>query len=146
MSPFTDRFPDVAEREMLVLHIQQPGLSVLPGEYGFFEWYCEDDGCDCRRVLLQVLSPKHPHKILASINYGWESAAFYTRWMHDDKEAGREITSASLDPLNPQSELADALLNGFRDYVRGDSFYPQTLKRHYEMFKGTQKKKRPKRK
>lgn len=140
MIPFQDLFPDVAGREMLVLHIQQRGLPLPPGEYGFFEWFCEDAGCDCRRALLQVISPQHPGRILATINYGWESVAFYTDWMHGDAEAGRDITSASLDPLNPQSELADALLEGFREYLRRDPYYSQQLQRHYELFKSTQEK------
>jgi hypothetical protein len=138
MSPFDQRFPECAAAERLVLHIQEKGLPLPPGEYAFFEWYCEDAHCDCRRALLQVISPQRPGEILATINFGWESEAFYTRWMHGDAEAGREITNASLDPLNPNSELADALLEGFRDYVRRDSFYPQQLRRHYEMFKSTQ--------
>lgn len=136
MTPFIDRFPDVAGLEMLVLHVQQPGLPVPPGEYGFFEWYCEDDGCDCRRVLLQVISPKQPGKVLATINYGWESEAFYTAWMHGDAEARREITSASLDPLNPQSRLADRLLDGFRDFLRASPEFKVQLRRHYDLFKG----------
>jgi hypothetical protein len=140
MSPFIDRFPEVAGREMLVLHVQRAGLPLPQGEYGFFEWYCEDDKCDCRRVLLQVRSPQFPDRILATINYGWECRAFYTAWMHGDKQAGREITSASLDPLNPNSELADALLDMFRDYVSEEKSYAQMLKRHYDLFKGEQKK------
>jgi hypothetical protein len=138
MSPFDQHFPDCAGAERLVLHIQEKGLSLPPGEYGFFEWYCEDPKCDCRRALLQVISPQRPGEILATINFGWESAAFYDKQMPWEKDAGREITSASLDPLNPNSELAEALLEGFRDYIRHDSFYPQQLRRHYEMFKSTQ--------
>jgi hypothetical protein len=146
MSPFIDQFPDVAGREMLVLHVQQPGLPLPPGEYGFFELFCIDPDCDCRRTILQVRSPQFPGRILATINYGWESEAFYNKRMPWDENAGREITSASLDPLNPQSELADALLDGFREYVRRDSFFPQQLKRHYKLFKGPQRKRRRKRK
>jgi hypothetical protein len=142
MSPFIDQFPDVAGREMVVLHVQQQGLPVPPGEYGFFEWFCVNPDCDCRRALLQVRSPQFPGRILATINYGWESEVFYTRWMHGDQEAGREITSASLDPLNPNSELADALLDGFRDFLKAHPEANQQFKRHYELFKGPQKKKR----
>jgi hypothetical protein len=138
MSPFDQHFPDCAGAERLVLHIQEKGLPLPPGEYGFFEWYCEDANCDCRRALLQVISPQRPGEILATINFGWESEAFYDEQMPWEKGAGREITSASLDPLHPNSELADALLEGFRDYLRRDSFYPQQLRRHYEMFKSTQ--------
>ncbi len=137
MTPFHDRCPEADDGEMLVLHIKESGLSLPPGEYGFFEWYCDDPGCDCRRTVLRVISPQHPGRILATLNYGWESPAFYTEWMHGDTEAGLEITSACLDPINPQSELADALLDGFRDYVRRDACYPQQLQRHYELFKST---------
>jgi hypothetical protein len=144
MVPFIDRFPDVASREMFVLQVRQEGLAVPPGEYGFFEWFCNEDGCDCRRALLQVLSPQFPDRILATINYGWESAAFYTKWMHGDEEAGREISGASLDPINPNSELADALLGSFRDFLKAHPEANQQLKRHYEMFKGPQKKRRRK--
>ena len=138
MTPFRELFPDCAARELLVLRVEESGLPLPPGEYAFTEWFCEEAGCDCRRALLQVLSPQQPGRILATINYGWESAAFYTRWMHGDVEAGRDITNASLDPINPHSALADALLEGFQDYMRLDSFYPEQLQRHYEMFKATQ--------
>ena len=138
MTPFHDRCPEVTDGEMLVLHIKEPGLSLPPGEYGFFEWYCDDPSCDCLRTVLRVISPQQPGRVLATINYGWESPAFYTQWMHGDAQAGLEITSACLDPINPQSELADALLDGFREHVRREATYPQQLQRHYELFKSTQ--------
>ena len=85
MTPFMEKFPDCAGEEMLVLRIQEKGQSLPSGEYGFFEWFCEDKDCDCRRALLQVISPQRKGRILATINYGWESAEFYTRWMHGDE-------------------------------------------------------------
>lgn len=63
---------------------------------------------------------------------------FYTRWMHGDEEAGREIIEASLDPLNPQTELADALLDLFRDLLMTDPAYVARLARPYDMFKRVQ--------
>lgn len=66
---------------------------------------------------------------------GAASARFYTRWMHGDAEAGREIKSASLDPLNPQSKYAEILLDVFRDVVKNDPAYVARLARHYLMFK-----------
>ncbi len=117
MSPFDRQFPNCANAERLVLHLTDTAPPLPPGDYSFFEWYCEDPACDCRRALLQVGSPQYPGRILATINFGWESEAFYTERMHGDAEAGREIVSASLDPLNPQSELAEALLAKFREHV-----------------------------
>jgi len=98
--------------------------------------------CDCRRVLLQVISPQFPDEILATINYGWESAEFYNRKLPWVENAGRDITSASLDPLNPNSKLAGALLEEFRQHLRRETSYPQRLKRHYELFKRPRKKQR----
>ena len=131
---------------MFILHVQQPDLPLPHGEYAFFEWYCNEDGCDCRRALLQVLSPQFPGRVLATINYGWETAEFYNDKMPWQEDAGREITSGSLDPLNPNSELAAALLEGFRDFVKMHPEANQQFKRHYELFKKTQKKNRRKRK
>jgi hypothetical protein len=142
MSPFDDQFPEVAGREMFVLHVIEEGLPLPLGEYAFLERYCVDPGCDCRRALFEVFSPQFPGRILATINYGWESEAFYTRWMHGDRESAREIISASLDPINPNSELADPLLDAFRDYVEAHPEANQQLKRHYAMFKAPQKKRR----
>ena len=110
MTPLYTRFPELAAHETRSVHILQAGGGLPAGEYGFVEFYCDEDDCDCRRVLLQVVSPSNQHRVLATINYGWESQEFYTRWMHGDAEAGREIIEAGLDPLNPQSEHAVALL------------------------------------
>jgi hypothetical protein len=139
MTPFYSRFPELGPRETRSVHVMASGGPLPVGEYSFFELYCEDPGCDCRRVLLQVLTPQAPETPLATINYGWESAAFYTRWMHGDAQAGREITEACLDPLNAQSEYADHLLDMFREMMMTDPDYVARLGRHYEMFKATQR-------
>jgi hypothetical protein len=135
MIPFDYYCPEEAMREMLILHVTEAGLPLPVGEYGFVEFYCEEEGCDCRRTLFRVVSPQHPGRALATINYGWESVEFYTRWMHGDAEAGREIKDAALDPLNPNSELADALLESFRDFVKANPEFSERLKRHYKLFK-----------
>jgi hypothetical protein len=143
MVHFVDRFPD---SDLLILHSQKPGLPLPVGEYGFFEWYCNEDGCDCRRVLFQVQPPQFPGRILATINYGWETANYYSEWMHGDPQAGREITGGCLDPLNEQSELADALLDGLRELLKADPRINKQLMRHYQLFKSESDEERPKRK
>lgn len=135
MIAFYTRFPELAARETRCIHVLQPGGPLPVGEYGFVELYCDEDECDCRRVLIQVTTPQAPDHALATINYGWESIEFYTRWMHGDKEAGREIATACLDPLHPQSACADYLLDFFREIVRTDPEYVARLARHYQMFK-----------
>ena len=139
MIPFCTRFPDLGPRETRCVCVVAPGGALPVGEYGFMEFYCEDPGCDCRRVLLQVTTPQAPQTALATINYGWEGAEFYTRWMHGDAQAGREITAACLDPLHPQSQYADPLLDVFREQMMTDPAYVARLARHYEMFKATQR-------
>jgi hypothetical protein len=145
MFPFIKRFPETARREMLILRILDEGLPLPPGQYTFYELYCTEDDCDCRRVMLQVLSPRLPGRVLATINYGWESVAFYTRWMRGDAEAGSDCAGARLEPLNPQSELADALLAGFQDFVKTRPEFIAQLQRHYELFKGPPPGRRSKR-
>jgi hypothetical protein len=118
------------------------GRRDLPdGQYGFLELYCDDPGCDCRRVIINVVTPTGP-QTLATINYGWESIEFYTQWMHGDKELAREMQGATLDFLNPQSQHADALLNLFK-WVLEDQAYVERLKKHYALFKSALLPQRP---
>jgi hypothetical protein len=45
-------FPELAGRETRSVTVP-PGspLGLPPGEYGFLETYCDEPGCDCRRVM-----------------------------------------------------------------------------------------------
>ena len=134
MVPFYTRFRDLAFREMRSATIRDwPGLP--DGEYGFLESYCDEKGCDCRRVIINVIPANAPNKILATINYGWEEQAFYVRWMRDP-ELARECKGPVLDPLNPQSQYAPALLRLFETVLQ-DEAYVRRLARHYALFKGT---------
>lgn len=139
MVEFASRFGELAARETRVVILPSPQNGLPAAEYGFLEFYCNEPTCDCRRVLLQVRRADDPDRVLATINYGWESEAFYARWLHGDREGAREIRSAELDPLNPQSPLAPALLSLFRGVVLSDRGYIARLKRHYRMFKEAQR-------
>src|SRR6266704_4858692 len=101
MTPFVTRFPELGARETRALRVT--GRKELPdGEYGFLELFCDEPGCDCRRVMIAVLrADTDLNKIWASINYGWESVEFYKQW------GGSWVTAANskgpfLDPMNPQ--------------------------------------------
>jgi len=123
MIPFIERFPDLAARETRCVTVT--GRSDLPdGEYGFIELYCDEPGCDCRRVMIDVLrADTEWNKIWATINYGWESLEFYKKWSGSSANAATSKRPFQ-DPLNPQTELSPVLLNLFRhllespDYVR----------------------------
>ncbi len=132
MAPFHSYFRDRAFNEMRTITVR--GMPGLPdGEYGFLESYCADATCDCRRVLINVVSPTQPGVILATINYGWESVAFDTKWLGNADDAAA-CQGASLDPFNAQSVYAPLLLDLFEATLQ-DAAYVQRLRTHYALFK-----------
>src|ERR1051325_1954298 len=122
--PLFHILPEMAKRETRTAFTTSS--SDLPaGEYGFVETYCDDPSCDCRRVLVNVVSPSRPGTILATIGYGWEPAEFYDRM-----DLGEDMKGPCLDPFNPQSPHAPALLDLFRTVLE-DPVYVERLERHY---------------
>ena len=135
MIPFVERFPELAARETRTATIPL-GHDLPEGEYGFAELYCDDPGCDCRRVLIDVLRPETGwSKIWATISYGWESVDFYRQWGVEDSDP-IQITGPYLDPLNPQTRYSPALLNLFRSVVLSPEYIAR-LERHYRIFRGS---------
>ena len=127
MVPFNTLFPDLAVNETRTIIVE--GRDDLPdGEYGFVEFYCNEIDCDCRRVIIHVLSPTAPSKIWATISFGWEVAEFYNKW------TGGDMKGPFLDPLNVQTAYSSALLQLFR-FVLRDSKYVDRLRKHYELSK-----------
>lgn len=112
--------PELAERETRTITIF--GQGDLPEDtYGLVESYCNDPDCDCQRVMLNVVSKEHLERgYLASISYGF------------DREG--EMAGPFLDPINPQSELAEALLEHVASILL-DAGYVARLERHYAMVK-----------
>ena len=133
MIPFMQRFPGVGARETRSVTVLQ--RQDLPeGEYGFVERYCDEPGCDCRRVMIDVLRPETGWgKVWATISYGWESLDFYRKWGVGDSDP-IQIQGPYLDPLNPQTQYSSALLNLFRFLVQSPE-YVARLQRHYQMFR-----------
>jgi hypothetical protein len=133
MIPFMERFPGVGARETRSVTVLQ--RQDLPeGEYGFVELYCDEPGCDCRRVMIDVLRPETGwSKVWATISYGWESLDFYREWGVGDSDP-IQIQGPYLDPLNPQTQYSSALLNLFRFLVQSPE-YVARLQRHYQMFR-----------
>jgi hypothetical protein len=93
-----------------------------PATFLFREFYCADPGCDCRRVLLHVHWVEE-RCVAASINYAFEPSR------------RRDEPQISLDPLNPQSEHAEALLELFTRAIRKDREYRERLIRHYTVWR-----------
>ena len=134
MVPFIERFPELGTRETRTVTIP-PGHELPSGEYGFMELYCDEPGCDCRRVTIKVLRPDTGWgKAWATISYGWERQDFYRRWSGASDPA--EMQGPTLDELNPQTEYSSALLDAFRLNLESPD-YVERLKRHYRMFRRT---------
>jgi hypothetical protein len=132
MIPFMERFPEVGARETRSIMVTNHE-SLPDGEYGFIELYCNEPGCDCRRVIIQVLRPETGwSKVWATIGYGWENLDFYRKWgMGLDPV---EIKGPYLDPLNAQSKYSHALLELLRMVIQSPG-YVERLERHYQMFR-----------
>jgi len=133
---FHDHCPEIAEREthtITVLERSSAGLS--PGQYALLEMYCDEPGCDCRRVFLYVVSSVRKD-VEAVIAFGWERPEFYAEWLKDDdaKVIG-DLRGPVLNFGSPQSHLAPAILELVKDVVLKDEQYVQRLQTHYWMFR-----------
>ena len=139
--PFTsfhDLFPEVAEKETRSIVVPPGAKGPLPADsYGFIELYCDEVGCDCRRVYISVLS-RARSRVEAFITWGWESPDFYRRRSNFEltPEVLAELTGPALATGQPQTELAPALLDFVRDVLLKDPAYVERIKRHYKMFRG----------
>jgi hypothetical protein len=121
MTDFFLVFPNLADNELRNITVGSGSSLGLPaGRYAFAESYCDEKGCDCRRVLIRVYSERSGDYI-AHINMGFDSA---------DPMAG-----PFLDPLDYQGPQATALMGFFTDMVNSDPAYLARLHRHYVQFK-----------
>jgi len=135
-APFHQYFPELAKRETRSVAIFERELDGLPrGQYGLLELYCDEPGCDCRRVMFIVVTPQGRDP-LAVIAYGWETRAYYARWMgDDDPRIVRELKGPVLNLGSPQSRLGPAILDLVKNVVLADEAYVERLKTHYRLFR-----------
>ena len=109
---------------------QSPQLP--DGEYSFIDTYCADPECDCRKAMIQVM---HNGKLVSVINYGWESAAFYEKWMGS---SGKDIPmpmmhGVSIDISSPDLVSRDGILALFNMLL--NDIWIVKFKRHYDEVK-----------
>jgi hypothetical protein len=152
MLPFYTRCRDTASCETCVLKIPLGHPVIAEGSYLLVEWYCEDQQCDCRRVLLRVCrgGPDfNPNNDLVTINFGWETPEFYLRWSHGDptdagdREAAAMMAGASLEFLVRIPEAAgEALYDIVVKQALTDPIYVERLKQHYKTFRASAKPKK----
>jgi hypothetical protein len=137
--PFTlfhSRFPEIAERETRTIMVLRDSTQGLPvDQYGLLELYCDEPGCDCRRVFFSVVSRLRREPV-AVIAYGWERPEYYAKWMgDDDPQMLKQLCGPVLNLGSPQSELAPAILEMVKDTALQDSAYIDRLKTHYKLFR-----------
>ena len=133
---FHTRFPEVAKRETrTVLIFGNSGYDLPPAHYSLFEMFCDEPGCDCRRVFFYVVS-SFSEDVEAVLTYGWDKVSFYREWLRsDDPHDIAEIKGPSLNLVSPQSELAPALLDLFRRLLLPDRDFRDRVISHYQMFR-----------
>ena len=123
MMPFHVLFPEEARTECrTVTPINQVGLPNRT--FLFMELYCVEPRCDCRRVIFHVFDAEARQHV-ASINHAFEPP----------EPPFEDEGQTFLDPINPQSNLSDALLGLFEEVLAHDAEYLARLERHYAMWK-----------
>ncbi|MFZ4394123.1 MAG: hypothetical protein ACOYOU_00695 [Kiritimatiellia bacterium] len=132
---FHDLFPEIAEQETRSIFLPKSQGGLPAGGYAFKEMFCDEPGCDCRRVFFWV-DTSFRDGVEAVIAWGWEDLAFYQAWMkHGDEDDVKHLQGPELNIGSPESELAPHLLELFRQVLLKDADYIERVKRHYRMFR-----------
>lgn len=101
----------------------------LPGgDYRFLDTYCTDPSCDCRKTIILVYR-NDIH--VSTIHYGWESDAFYRKWMGSafDDNNDLPMSGASIDISSPNHVPPKAMLAFFQALL--DDNWIAKFKTHY---------------
>lgn len=134
-APFFRRHDDIARYETRAVTLLENNEWELPaGEYGFVDSYCNDNDCDCRKVMIAVVGG-NGSRIEATIGYGWESAAFYTTWFDGDEKLAKAMAGSHLEIGAQQSSNAQTWLTFWNNLMLKDEEYLARIRRHYRLFK-----------
>jgi len=141
MRKFGELFPDVAVKDMVFLWIDPPRKRLPVKDYALLEYYCDEPGCDCRQVILDVVSNSHSMRVFASIAFGWETLAFYRAWAGTrDLGDATPLKKGVLDPSVLNCDWADVLLTHVRKNVLADPKAVARFRKHYALVKREQRK------
>jgi len=135
--PLREVLPDLAAEETRSLRFMDPDpRSPLAGAwFTLEEMYCNEDGCDCRRVFLHVWTSGRPGPE-AVIAWGWEPRAYYVEWMGDDDPLIIDsVVGPALNLSSPQTELAQPLLEQVKEMLSKDAAYTARIQEHYRLFR-----------
>lgn len=144
-SSFFDRFPDLAMSELRNIFAVKGMYQHIPeGNYGFIEFFCDTPDCDCRNVMINIISAEPVPKLWAVIRYGWESKKFYRDWMGGEErnEFTENLPEAFIDIIgSPNDLVAHEFLSIFRNMLKNDKKYAKRIETHYQMHKDMMDKK-----
>jgi hypothetical protein len=133
---FHDLFPQVAEEETrTIIVLDDSDIGLPPGHYSFLEMFCNERGCDCRRVFFYVVCSfrKDPQAVIA---WGWDTPEFYANWLGiDDPTMIKELKGPALNLASPATSLAPHLLDLVKNVLLRDERYVERVKRHYRQFR-----------
>lgn len=132
-SAFDTFFPEIARKETRCIQIfDDPEL--VGDLFILMELFCDEPKCDCRRVMLNVISEKR-RKPVAVINFGWEKEIFYKNWFGKyDKEIIHELKGPSINMLSQYTDITKKIFEQVKMTLE-DGFYIKRLIEHYVMFR-----------
>lgn len=132
-----NRLGRLAERETrsIIVLPELPDRSLPEGVYTLHEMYCNERGCDCRRVFLNIQASFRPGPE-AVVAWGWESRAFYARWLREADEATLDdLIGPALNVGSPATELAEPLLEKVTMLLETDEAYAARIQEHYRIWR-----------
>jgi len=110
------------------------------GNYRFVDTYCTDPSCDCRKTMILVYR-NDVH--VSTINFGWETDAFYQKWMGNskDEEVTALMSGATIDITSPDRVPPQGMLAFFMALL--DDNWRAKFRTHYAAVKTTLAKPKP---
>ena len=137
-SSFFDKFPDLIDSEFRNIFAMNGMYKHIPeGRYGFLELFCDRPGCDCRHVIINIISTEPTFKLWAVLRYGWETKDFYIDWMGGANELTDLMPGPFIDTMHsPNNDLvAKEFLDVFTHMIQNDKKYVKRIETHYQMYK-----------
>lgn len=131
--PFFKVFPRNAETETRKIILPQDTFGLPKGIYFLAENYCADKECDCRKVMINVVTMDDNPTVLGTVGFGWEDAEYYKKWLNDD-QLGEEMASASIEVGGIQAGMEKECLDLVKNSLR-DKNYVNLIKKRYKTFK-----------
>jgi hypothetical protein len=115
LQPFNQIFPD-AEYPVTSLTLERKVGKTAKGVYSFVELYCIDKGCDCKRVMIFVLSEKQ--KVKAVISFGFDPdgplAGPYLDEYHEQSAAAKDMLELFTFRINQDTEWLEGMYDRYR--------------------------------